>query len=250
MRLFRDGTTECETRQYDQHFICIGMIKPLQHEMIDDIRMSLSEWTRRHNNWSDAEVRELLSRETAGRLAGRATGNVIEQKRYLRSVYDSFPLFVRPILLFAYRYVLRGGFLDGKEGLIFCVLQTLWFRFLVDAKLYEAGQSGVEPFVMACLSEEDGSSASIPGIRCRRTCGNEKRRPDQAPLFYCHAFLITQPDSLLRRHPARRAASVTLPASWPWPRRASAAFRQSPAPRPAARELPFRHHHLCGTRCE
>jgi hypothetical protein len=27
------------------------------------------------------------------------------------------------------------------EGLIFCVLQTLWFRFLVDAKLYEARQA-------------------------------------------------------------------------------------------------------------
>ena len=82
MRLFRDGTTLCETRHYDQHFICDGMIKPLQHEMIDDIRMSLSEWTRRHNIWSDAEVRELLSHETSGRLAGRATGNALEKKRY------------------------------------------------------------------------------------------------------------------------------------------------------------------------
>lgn len=138
LRLFRSGTTLCETRHYDQHFICAGVIKPLQHAMIDDIRMSLSEWTRRHNIWSDAEVRELLGNEKTGRLAGRATGNAIEKKRYLRSVYDSFPLFARPILLFFYRYVLRGGFLDGKEGLIFCVLQTLWFRFLVDAKLYEA----------------------------------------------------------------------------------------------------------------
>jgi glycosyltransferase involved in cell wall biosynthesis len=143
MRLFRDGTTECETRHYDQHFICKGTIKPLRHEMIDDIRMSLSEWTRRHNNWSDAEVKEILSRETSGRLNARAFGNALEKKRYLRSVYDSFPLFVRPILLFFYRYFLRGGFLDGKEGLVFCVLQTLWFRFLVDAKLYEARSAQV-----------------------------------------------------------------------------------------------------------
>ena len=141
MRLFRDGTTECETRHYDQHFVCTGISKSLQHEMIDDIRMSLSEWTRRHNNWSDAEVRELLGGKTAGRLSGRAFGNAIEQKRYLRRLYDSFPLFVRPVLLFFYRYVLRGGFLDGKEGLVFCVLQTFWFRFLVDAKLYEAGKA-------------------------------------------------------------------------------------------------------------
>ena len=39
--------------------------------------------------------------------------------------------------MFGYRYVVRLGFLDGRAGLIFFVLQTFWFRFLVDAKLYE-----------------------------------------------------------------------------------------------------------------
>jgi hypothetical protein len=39
--------------------------------------------------------------------------------------------------LFAYRYLFRLGFLDGSEGLIFFTLQTFWYRFLVDAKLFE-----------------------------------------------------------------------------------------------------------------
>jgi hypothetical protein len=47
------------------------------------------------------------------------------------------PLFVRPFALFVYRYFFRLGFLDGTEGLIFWVLQTFWFRFLVDAKIWE-----------------------------------------------------------------------------------------------------------------
>jgi hypothetical protein len=47
------------------------------------------------------------------------------------------PLFVRPFVLFVYRYFFRLGFLDGTEGLIFWVLQTFWFRFLVDAKIWE-----------------------------------------------------------------------------------------------------------------
>jgi hypothetical protein len=47
------------------------------------------------------------------------------------------PLFVRPFILFGYRYFFRLGFLDGTEGLIFWVLQTFWFRFLVDAKIWE-----------------------------------------------------------------------------------------------------------------
>ena len=40
------------------------------------------------------------------------------------------------LVLFFYRYLLRGGFLDGREGLVFFVLQA-WYRFMVDAKLYE-----------------------------------------------------------------------------------------------------------------
>jgi hypothetical protein len=40
-------------------------------------------------------------------------------------------------LLFAYRYLLRLGFLDGVPGLIFFALQTFWFHFFVDARIYE-----------------------------------------------------------------------------------------------------------------
>jgi len=47
------------------------------------------------------------------------------------------PLFIRPFLYFIYRYFLKFGFLDGKEGLIWHFLQGFWYRFLVDAKIYE-----------------------------------------------------------------------------------------------------------------
>lgn len=140
MRLFRSGMGRCEAREYDQHFLCDGPSQQLQGSMIDDIRMPLTEWTARHNRWADAEVREMLLGETSGRIAGNMSGNVVEKKRFLRGIYNSAPYFVRPVGLFLYRYFLRLGFLDGMEGLIFYVLQTFWFRFLVDAKLYEARQ--------------------------------------------------------------------------------------------------------------
>jgi hypothetical protein len=50
-------------------------------------------------------------------------------------------LFVRPFALFFYRYFLRLGFLDGCPGFIFWTLQTFWFRFLIDAKLFEHRKS-------------------------------------------------------------------------------------------------------------
>jgi glycosyltransferase involved in cell wall biosynthesis len=144
MRLFVKGKGRCEAREYDQHFLCEGETQRLSGSMIDDIRMSLTEWTYRHNRWSDAEVREMLLQQSEsgveGRIEGRVGGNPIERKRFLRKFYTNAPPFSRPFALFFYRYFLCLGFLDGKEGFIFYVLQTFWFRFLVDAKLYEFRQ--------------------------------------------------------------------------------------------------------------
>ena len=36
------------------------------------------------------------------------------------------------------------GILDGKEGKIFCFLTAYWYRFLVDAKIYEHEKLGEE----------------------------------------------------------------------------------------------------------
>jgi glycosyltransferase involved in cell wall biosynthesis len=138
LRLFRNGTGRCEERQYDQHFyLTQGSTGQLQGYMIDEIRMSLSEWTARHNRWSDAEVMEQTRAMQTVRIQPRFRGNPLERKRFLRGLYNGAPLFVRPYALFFYRYFLRLGFLDGREGFIFWTLQTFWFRFLIDAKLFE-----------------------------------------------------------------------------------------------------------------
>ncbi len=139
LRLFRRGQGRCEAREYDQHFVVSGATSKLQAPIIDDIRMSLSEWVIRHNRWSDAEVRELLRADAtaAGEILPRLFGSPIERKRYFRSLYYRSPLLMRAFALFVYRYVLRAGFLDGKEGAIFFSLQAFSYRFLVDAKLYE-----------------------------------------------------------------------------------------------------------------
>ena len=72
-------------------------------------------------------------------MKGNLTGNQRQRKRFLKNgVYYNLPLFLRAHLYFIYRYYIRLGFLDGKEGKIFCFLQAYWYRFLVDAKIFEA----------------------------------------------------------------------------------------------------------------
>ena len=141
LRLFRTGVGRCENRKYDQHFLLqSGTTGQLAGFMLDDIRMSLSEWTSRHNRWADSEVAELDAGETAGRVRPDARGNPAQRKRFLRGKYNQLPLFIRPFGLFFYRYFFRLGFLDGTEGFIFWILQTFWFHFLIDAKIWEKRQ--------------------------------------------------------------------------------------------------------------
>jgi glycosyltransferase involved in cell wall biosynthesis len=156
LRLFRHGQGRCEAREYDQHFVVNGATSKLQGPIIDDIKMSLSEWIIRHNRWSDAEVRELLRNDaTAAReIVPRLFGSPIERKRYFRSLYYRSPSLLRAFALFVYRYVLRRGFLDGKAGAIFFTLQAFSYRFLVDAKLYECS--------LANLCAEDRALTLMP----------------------------------------------------------------------------------------
>lgn len=139
LRLFRRGRSRCETRKYDQHFRADGPTAKLAWPMIDDIRLPLAEWTARHNRWADAEVDEILDPDRTAIQGG--TGDPVAEKRAQRERYYRQPLFLRALLLFLYRYIWKRGFLDGTEGLIFYVLQTFWFRFLIDAKLYERRKS-------------------------------------------------------------------------------------------------------------
>ena len=112
MRLFRRGLGRCEERQYDQHFYVTGKTSRLKHKMIDDHRMTLFEWTIRHNRWADSEVDEILNPCKENVVGGKINGNPIEKKRIMRKFYNRFPLFLRPFILFSYRYFFRLGFLD------------------------------------------------------------------------------------------------------------------------------------------
>jgi len=138
LRLYRKSRGRCENRLYDQHFLVDGPVGRLKHDYIDIITADLHSWSTRHLRWAGLEAREMVSASTTGQVNPRLAGNPIERRRWMRQrVYRNLPLFVRPAGYFLYRYVIRLGFLDGTEGLIFHFLQAFWYRFLVDAKIYE-----------------------------------------------------------------------------------------------------------------
>lgn len=139
LRLFRSGVGQCENRLYDQHFcasVPSGRLRGWMHDRND---LTLSDWTARHNRWSEMEAREALAppRASDDILQGRALGDARERTRYLKAVYYRLPGGLRALAYFLYRYFLRLGFLDGREGFYFAFFQALWFRLLVDGKVHE-----------------------------------------------------------------------------------------------------------------
>ena len=138
-RLFRTGYGRCEDRLYDQHFVGSGRTRTIDAFMLDHQEDTIAEWTARHNRWSDMEAAEAAGTSGAadGQVQAKFGGNRIERARANKGLYYRSPLFLRALVYFLFRYIILLGFADGMAGLIYNVLQAFWFRFLVDAKIYE-----------------------------------------------------------------------------------------------------------------
>ncbi len=140
--IFKKGFGYCEHKLYDQHFVIEGKSLLLKGDIIDTITDSLTNFTERHNKWATLEAIDAINLKSQqdgdNNIKPNKNGNPMEQRRYMRLKYYNMPIFWRSVSYFLYRYFFKLGFLDGKEGLIFHFLQGFWFRFLVDAKIYEA----------------------------------------------------------------------------------------------------------------
>jgi hypothetical protein len=139
LRLFRSGVGRCESRLYDQHFISSAPAGRMNGYMHDKNSAKLADWITSHNRWSDAEAKEKLGAKLSseGVLQPRLMGDARERTRFVKELYYKLPIGIRSLGYFVYRYIFRLGFLDGITGFYFAFFQALWFRMLVDAKMYE-----------------------------------------------------------------------------------------------------------------
>jgi glycosyltransferase involved in cell wall biosynthesis len=142
LRIWRNGMGECEELWMDEHIkLTGGYTAQLQHDIVDHNLNNLTWWTQKHNNYSLREVIDLLNIkynfDEKNTVVPHFWGSQEQRTRYLKIKYASLPLFTRPFIYFLYRYIFKAGFLDGKKGLIWHFLQGFWYRFLVDAKIYE-----------------------------------------------------------------------------------------------------------------
>lgn len=139
LRLFRKGKAYCGARSINEHIVVEGGVGYLQHDLIHEDRKEIGRWVAKHNEYARNEAEELFRKDKSREdVQPKIFGTQVERKRWLRvHVWERIPPLLRPFFYFGYRYVLRGGFLDGKEAFIYHFLQGLWYPFLIDVKYLE-----------------------------------------------------------------------------------------------------------------
>lgn len=141
LRVFRKGAGRYEEKTEEHFVLKTGKAIYAKHDFLEDNRQNmLKYWLKKHDDLSDGEIRDTLleTHDPDHDLPARLFSNKVQRTRWLKThVYARSPLFLRGFLYFLYRYVIRLGFLDGVPGLIFHVLQGFWYRFYIDARIYE-----------------------------------------------------------------------------------------------------------------
>lgn len=143
LRLFRNGYGRSEDRLMDEHIaLTAGQTIRLQGGFSDINLSDLSHFTAKHNEYATREAISIMIKRHAlegARLMPHSTYSITggaAKRRWCRvHLYDRLPFALGPLAYFIYRYILKAGFLDGVEGLIYHGLQGFWYRFLVDAKV-------------------------------------------------------------------------------------------------------------------
>lgn len=144
LKVWRRGHGECENRWMDEHIRLFDGETTVITEgnQVDANLNDLTWWTGKHNGYATREMVDMLMMQygmdsKSKEVVPKFFGTEEQRKRWLKVQYINSPLFLRPFINFFFRYFLRAGFLDGKEGFLWHFLQGFWYRFLVDAKIYE-----------------------------------------------------------------------------------------------------------------
>lgn len=148
LRLFRHGKGRCEDRAVNEHLLVEGRTGKLRNDFIHEDRKGMTDWIAKQNRYATFEAQGLLDTHcspNSREIEPRLFGTQVQRKRWLRQkVWNRLPALIRPFFYFFYRYVLAGGFLDGKGAFVYHFLQALWFPLLIDVKYLELKRQRVQ----------------------------------------------------------------------------------------------------------
>jgi len=200
MRLVRRGRVEFEDRGHGE--VAVPQVagematirEPLEHHVLSK---GLEDWVARHNRYSTREAELEIQSDCPVRWRNFVSRDRSTRRQAWRALSRCLPF--RPQLRFLYQYVLKGGFLDGSPGFVFCSLLATYEGWIV-LKRREFKRAAAREELREALADLTPASegANVAG-----------RPPDSAAGQPC-ATATAQPSPVHRRGQRLRRAGVWI----------------------------------------
>lgn len=102
-----------------------GELRDLAHDLIDENLKGVDEWFERQNRYSrkDAEL-ELVREKDGLRMSELFSSDPLKRRAALKRLAWRMP--ARGLVYFIYSYIWRRGFLDGRDGFMFCCMRAMY----------------------------------------------------------------------------------------------------------------------------
>jgi glycosyltransferase involved in cell wall biosynthesis len=112
-----------------------GDLLNLRHDLIDENLKGIDEWFERQNRYSRRDAEYELAQEGEGwTFRQLLTSDPIVRRGAMKALAWRIP--ARGLVYFLYSYFWRRGFLDGRDGLIFCLMRSI-YQSMVTIKKYD-----------------------------------------------------------------------------------------------------------------
>jgi glycosyltransferase involved in cell wall biosynthesis len=135
VRLVHRGRVRYFARGHGEGEEVDGEIRDLEHDLIDENLGGIEAWFDRQNFYSTKDARyELETEADRIRLHELLASDASVRRAALKGVAARLP--GRALAYFLYSYLLRGGFRDGRDGLVFCAMKAV-YQQMVAIKKYD-----------------------------------------------------------------------------------------------------------------
>ncbi len=139
VRFVHKARVRYANRGHAETQIVDGETLNMEHDLIDENLKGIDEWFARQNRYSQKEAEFELSEENESvGLIGLISRDPMRRRAALKTVSRNIPF--RGAAYFLYAYVFRRGFLDGRDGLMFCRMRAL-YQAEVEIKKYDSRRS-------------------------------------------------------------------------------------------------------------
>jgi glycosyltransferase involved in cell wall biosynthesis len=153
MMLFKTKCGCIEDRKRDAHsVISEGKSYFAKNKFIHYDFKNLDNYINRYNWYATREMIDYFEYKQGKSTDINTDSKIKKQRKKKFGLYYKFPIFFRSWLWFIYNYIFRLGFLDGKEGYIFCYFECRWYRYLVDAKILEQMRTNDKNLILKSIN--------------------------------------------------------------------------------------------------